>query len=98
MKNHNEVDEIGIEDLEVAADFYDNLIEQKTLKEKIKEQFGFTDDQFSSYCSDLYVLTSDPVVKKFAADNGFKSARFTWSDVKGQSWYAKPFLEIPFAN
>jgi len=73
-------------------------MKQKTLKQKIKEQFGLKDEQFSSWCSDLYVLTSDPAVKKFAADNGFKSAYFTRSDVKGQSWYNKTFLEIPFAN
>jgi hypothetical protein len=68
------------------------------LRQKIQEKFGLSDDCFHSWCSDLYVLTEDKQVKEFAADNGFKSAYFTRSDVEGQAWHGKTFLEIPFAN
>jgi len=73
---------------------------EKTFLDKLKEKFGLNEDQISNHCSDLYVLPTDEDqrkdIRKFAEDEGW-SIQNSYSNVEGNPWYGKWFVEIPFA-
>ena len=65
------------------------------------EDLNLREDQFGSYYSDLYVLPDndhqlDEIIG-FAKQEGCTSVLRTYSDVEGQPWYGKQFVEIAFA-
>ena len=67
------------------------------LREQLQAQFGLPDDSFDTYMSDLYVLYRDDVWQWIQQHYKFaRSCRIESSNVKGQSWFGKRFINIPF--
>lgn len=69
-----------------------------TLKEQLKLALGLTEDCFSNHNSDLLILFSDDTMDWLTVNYEFsQNIKIVISDVKGQSWYEKRYIEIPFA-
>lgn len=69
------------------------------LKGRILEAFPeLTEEHFSSWASDLYVLYS-PELEKWLKENYeyYVNVELSYSNVKGNPWYGKRFFDIPFA-
>lgn len=68
--------------------------------DKVKADLGLPDDHIDSHCSDLYLLPSKECsqsqIAEWAKEQGL-TPKGSYSNVKGQSWYGKHFIEIPFA-
>ncbi len=69
----------------------------KSLREKLKD-LGVPEKDMSNYCSDLQVLFTKKRFKiiKDLVDYPQNIERHL-SNVKGQKWFGKSFIEIPFA-
>ena len=71
-----------------------NMSLQKQLEKR------FTGLEFSSHESDLYVLPGDNQMKAvmtFIRKKGWHPI-ISYSDVEGQDWHRKYFIDVPFAN
>jgi len=69
-----------------------------TLKEQIQKALNVPEDFFSNHCSDLQILYNDEIISWLRANYKFmQNVEIHVSDVEGQSWYGKVFIEIPFA-
>jgi hypothetical protein len=75
----------------------DSKSESKSLKEILKEQFGLSDDDFTTYQTDLQILPGDKFreVIDFLKNHNIGYSVKT-SDVKGQSWHGKRFVDVFF--
>ena len=74
------------------------VIQDMTLKEKIIKALEIPEDNFSNSSNDLMILYSDEVMNWLKANYEFpQNIKVDTSNVKGQSWYGKRFIEIPFA-
>lgn len=70
-----------------------------SLKEAIQKQFGYADECFGNYESDLHVLPHShemKAVRDFIVSQGH-TATIVYSNVEGQDWYGRYFIEVPFA-
>jgi hypothetical protein len=68
------------------------------LKEQMKKELNLTDDVFSHYATDLYVLYSKEIYNWLKQHyEFFNNIEIHTGDVNGNSWYGKLFIEIPFA-
>lgn len=69
-----------------------------TLKEQIKQALNTKEENFSNHCSNLYILYAKSI-HTWLKDNYefFNNVTVRHSNVRGQSWYGKAYIEIPFA-
>lgn len=72
---------------------------QMNLKEEIQQKFNLSEDHFSRHESDLYILPANAsqskLIEAFLKESKI-SFCLAYSDVKGQTWYGKKFIEVPF--
>jgi len=69
-----------------------------TLKERIKEALNIPEENFHNHNSDLQILYSEEIMAWLKENDTYPQNITThMSDVSGQSWYGKRFIEIPFA-
>ena len=69
-----------------------------TLKEQIKKALNIPESDFHNYNSDLQILYSEKVMNWLKKNYEFKqNVTVHKSNIKGQPWYGKRFIEIPFA-
>ena len=77
-------------------DILDQL--EMTWKELLQEMFNIPNENISNYCSDLQILFDKKIMDWLMENYPYpKIIELKVSDVKGQSWYCKQFIEIPFA-
>ncbi len=68
-----------------------------TWKKLLQEMFNIPEENMNNYCSDLHILFSEEVWKWLMDNYEFpQNIKVQLSNVKGQSWYGKQFIEIPF--
>jgi len=72
---------------------YDKTQIRLPLKVQLKAAFNLDDTQFSTYARDLYVLFDERIVDWLHE----RGQHFTiqYSNVEGQTWHGKRFIEIP---
>jgi len=69
-----------------------------TTKQRVQQEFNLAESAFSHYQSDLMVLFRQDVYDWLMQNYGFPKNIKVWtSNVKGQTWYAKRVIELPFA-
>ncbi len=69
-----------------------------TLKGQIKKALNISEESFGHYCSDLQILYTKEVMDWLEDNYDFMAnVKIHTSNVKGQDWYGKRFIEIPFA-
>jgi hypothetical protein len=69
-----------------------------TLKEKLILALRLTENDFDFHNSDLLILYSEKVINWLKENYEFpQNIKVDNSNVKGQPWYGKKFIEIPFA-
>jgi len=69
-----------------------------SLKKQLIKAFNMSESDFDNSNSDLFVLYSEKVMKWLKANyEFFKNVTISYSNVKGQSWYRRRFIEIPFS-
>ena len=68
------------------------------LKDRIQKRFNLPEDCFDSHCTDLYVLYT-PELWDWLRVNYNWACNMTLerSNVAGQAWYGKHFIDIPFS-
>ena len=69
-----------------------------SLRKQLQKRFAGL--EFSSHESDLYVLPPEGTINsvlKFIRKKQW-SPIISYSDVKGQDWHGKYFIDVPFAN
>ena len=70
-----------------------------TLKEKLIELFGLGPECFDSHETDLYILPPDDLFQNVLGTIralGHHPVQ-AYSDVGGQDWHGKTFIDVPFA-
>ena len=68
----------------------------RQLKELLKEKFNLDDSQFSHHESDLYVLYKKEIADFLKSIN--KGYVICMSNVEGQDWFGKSFIDMPFGR
>ena len=70
-----------------------------TLKEQLQVAFhDLPDESFDTYASDLYVLYRADVWQWLQQHYKYaRNCRIETSNVSGQPWFGKRFIDIPFA-
>lgn len=71
-----------------------------SLKEDIKKKFNLCERELQHYCADLQILprSQEQLIEIMAFIKGGDWRPIIYrSDVKGQSWYGRAFIEVPFA-
>lgn len=72
----------------------------ENLGEYLQEKYELPDDSISGYSSDLYILPKDlhqgQDIMTHLTELGIRTHQWAFSDVHGNPWFGKSFIEVPF--
>jgi hypothetical protein len=74
----------------------DNMKNMESIKTRIQDELSVPDSDISGWQSDLYILYTEDRYKWLKDNLEPQNIEVKISDVKGQSWYGKKFIVLPF--